>query len=589
MKKFILWIIVSLGCFMSWIIFADNIPDNVDIQVKDTLIQWEATNLTITMIKNGQTMTSYTGMIWIEITDENWNPLKEGEYTLPNIWWYEFLPTDLGSKEFQRWLEIKKEWTFYIKVSDFIDEVEYWEVLINVISDKQNDWNHEFNILSPIQNSTINNDRVEIIANVADRNNSNISIYIDDKLIDTILSEPNWSISYTVTNITTWKHSLKLSALDFLWNILWTSEEINFTYSPQQIELYKSITVNPETWLMVWDIIDITIYTDETAEFVKIKLSDRSENDSIPLSKIWNGEFFTNTFLISSWITNISAEISAANNSISETYENIQSISVSDIPTITNCQVETDDINQKVTIYWDTSSNISTSFLINYRIWDWEDYHEFNKQTDHKSFTFTDVPYDTNVYLNITPYFDNGKKHWAASETITFRITKPEENKCGNWIIDEWEDCNSCSIDLWDICSTTAIDYEPNDNTPQTHKCLVKNISTHTEKIWDSYYLIRDKVNNVSKYIVYSSTMPDWSDKVKIYETSDTSYEYPFDHTSEENKFMYFWIAWICDDWEELQLTWATKVQVWPAENFFLLLCLTFLIYFWIKLFRQTE
>ena len=83
--------------------------------------------------------------------------------------------------------------------------------------------------------------------------------------------------------------------------------------------------------------------------------------------------------------------------------------------------------------------------------------------------------------------------------------------------------------------------------------------------------------------------MPDGSDKVKVYETKDTSYEYPFDHTLEEDKFIYFWITWVCDDWEELQLTGATKVQVWPAENFFLLLCLTFLIYFWIKLFRQTE
>ncbi len=119
--------------------------------------------------------------------------------------------------------------------------------------------------------------------------------------------------------------------------------------------------------------------------------------------------------------------------------------------------------------------------------------------------------------------------------------------------------------------------------------CPAQTISTHTEKIWNSYYLIRDKVENVQKYIVYSSESPDWKDKLKVYETTDTSYEYPFDHTSEEDVFMYFRIVWVCEDWEELELTWATKVQVWPAENFFLLLCMTFLIYFWIKLFRNTE
>jgi hypothetical protein len=47
----------------------------------------------------------------------------------------------------------------------------------------------------------------------------------------------------------------------------------------------------------------------------------------------------------------------------------------------------------------------------------------------------------------------------------------------------------------------------------------------------------------VSKYIVYSSTTENGSDKVKVYETSDTSYEYPFDHTLEEDKFAYFWIV----------------------------------------------
>ena len=98
-----------------------------------------------------------------------------------------------------------------------------------------------------------------------------------------------------------------------------------------------------------------------------------------------------------------------------------------------------------------------------------------------------------------------------------------------------------------------------------------------------------DKVENVSKYIIYSSTNQLWTDKVKVYETTDTSYEYPFDKTSEEDKFAYFRIVWVCDDWEELELSWATKVQVWPAENFFLLLCVTLLIYFWIKLFRETE
>ena len=610
MKKFLLWAIISLSCFISWVIFADNIPDDVDIQVKDPLIAWEAANLKITMIKNGQTMSSYTWMIWIEIADENGNPLKDNEYTLPSIWWYEFLATDLGSKEFQRWLEIKKEWNFYIKVSDFIDETEYGQKLIKVINGKATTRDYNFDILNPTKDSIIIKDKLEILASIVWRNNSSVSIYIDDNLIDTVFTESNWSVNYIATNISAWKHTLRLTALDSLWNTLWTSDEINFTYDPQEIDLYKSIKVNPDSWLMVWDIIDITLYTDERAESVKMRLSDRDNNDSIPLSKIWNWEFFTNTFLISTWDIDISVEISASNNSISKTYENIQSISVSDMPEITNYSVEIDENRQMATIYWDTSNNTATSFLINYRMWNWDNIQEFNpSRTDEKSFIFTDVPYDTDIYLDITPYWNKTERHGAASETITFKITKPEE-KCWNGLIDAWETCSTCPIDLgsmcdeipettcwngfidaWETCSTCPIDlgYICDTNQPKQDKCTTQNISTRTKKIWDSYYLIWDKVDNVSKYIVYSSTMPDGSDTVKVYETKDTSYEYPFDHTLEEDKFIYFWITWVCDDWEELQLTGATKVQVWPAENFFLLLCLTFLIYFWIKLFRQTE
>jgi hypothetical protein len=40
---------------------------------------------------------------------------------------------------------------------------------------------------------------------------------------------------------------------------------------------------------------------------------------------------------------------------------------------------------------------------------------------------------------------------------------------------------------------------------PNVPKCTVQNISLRTTKIGDSYYLMWDKVENVSKYIVYSS------------------------------------------------------------------------------------
>jgi hypothetical protein len=94
------------------------LPDSAEISVKNTIIEWEAVNLKVTMLKNGSKMTSYNGTIRIIVTDEDWYMLKDDEYTVYSHWMYTYLPSDLWEKEFQRWLEINKEWTFYIEIQD---------------------------------------------------------------------------------------------------------------------------------------------------------------------------------------------------------------------------------------------------------------------------------------------------------------------------------------------------------------------------------------------------------------------------------------------------------------------------------------
>lgn len=612
MKKFALWILTTLLlCF--WAIFADNIlPDGVEIEVKSPVIQWEATNLKITMMKDGAKMSSYVGTIWMEIVDEDWNStIWDNEYKLPNNWWYSFLESDLWSKEFQRWLEIKKEWTFYIKVSDLEDN-EFWKQKIQVVKWDWELWNKHIDVLSPTQWANLINEKVEIIWNVTDLRNSSILIYIDWEYVATTNSDWDGLINHALSNIEVWPHSLTLQAVDYQWNILGTSDKIYFTYTPQETTWLKDVVVNPELWLMIWDTVDITVYTDEMVEAVKILLSDRESNDSIIVPRVWNWEFSIKQFIMWTGDITITVETSASNNSEIKTYKDAKTIHVSDIPAISDVVVDQNDETQVANISrWIINGSVD-SYIVTYWLGSLTGSDSSaQKTTDSNSFVFTDVPYDTEVFFTVTPVIDSNR-HWAASETITFIMTKPNKNICWNWIADPDETCSNCPQDLWSICDTWATTNtcwngitdpgETCSSCPQDlwnicnissdsnqPKCTVQNIATRTTKIGDSYYLIRDKVENVSKYIVYSSTTENGSDKVKVYETTDTSYEYPFDHTLEEDKFAYFWIVWVCDDWEVLQLSGATKVQVWPAENFFLLMCLTFLIYFWIKLFRQTE
>ena len=579
MKKFAFGILASIWLVCFWFVFAQSIPDNVEISVKDPLTVWEATNLKITMMKNWSKMTTYKWTIRITVTDQNWKILKSNEYTVPSQWMYKFLSSDLWEKEFQKWLEIKKEWTFYIEIQDLNedDEKPIWKQLIHVIGDSSNETKN-IEIFSPISNANLIGNKVEVIATASDVPNSNASIYIDWNKIDTANVSSNWSINHVISNINPWQHTLSIEISDLDWNIIWKSETVSFTVSSDWTDWIKNITVEPEIWLIVWDMTTITVNTDENVESIKLSLSDRPSSESIIMNKKWIGQFVQNVFLIGSWEVFLSFNISSSNNTINRSYDNYKSITVSDSPSISNIKINTDPETKTAEISWDAPNNSVSSYLIDRRI-EWSKTLSWKERSEKTSFKFKDVPYDTIVKLNITPYWNNQSNHGAASKTIQFVISK-DQNTCWNWTCDNWESHELCPQDCEWEWETTIILWP---------SCPAQSISTHTEKIWNSYYLVRDKAESVKKYIIYSSPSPDWKDKVKVYETTDTSYEYPFDHTSKEDVFMYFWVIWVCEDWEEIELTWATKVKVWPAENFFLLVCLTLLIYFWIKLFRHTE
>lgn len=581
MKKFTLGILIALWLGF-WVIFSQNniLPDDAQISVKDPLIMWEATNLKITMMKNWAKMNTYNGTIWMFITEEDWKMLNDNEYTIPSRWMYTFLWSDLWEKEFQRWLEIKKEWTFYIEIQDLNDPEDraLWRQLVHVIRNDTQQWNYHIDILSPISDSTVPGEKIEVIATVPELPNSQALIYIDDNNVWVTNTDSQWTINHTVWSVTPWRHNVRVEIPDIEWNILGTSDKVYFTSTISEDNWIKDVQVDPEKWLLVHDMVTIRVLTDEMIESVKMRLSDRPENEAFVMNKDWIWEFSQSVFLVASWEVSISLETSSSNNSLNKTYDDVKKFKVWDMPKIINVKTELDMENRTADITWEIENGEASSYLVNY----WFDWTNLSGEEwrDTESVLFENVPYESTWNVTITPYWDNLSKHWVASKTVQFVISKTGwSNVCWDWKLDYGESCDVCPQDCQDTWVKVSL----------SSTCMVQNISTHTEKIGDSYYLVWDKVDNVSKYIIYSSTRPDWSDKVKVYETTDTSYEYPFDKNAEEDIFLYFWIVWICDDGMQLELTWATKVQVWPAENFFLLLCLTLLIYSWIKLFRQTE
>lgn len=115
--------------------------------------------------------------------------------------------------------------------------------------------------------------------------------------------------------------------------------------------------------------------------------------------------------------------------------------------------------------------------------------------------------------------------------------------------------------------------------------CVVKNIQFGTKKIGNKYYLTRNKVKNVEKYLVYRSDFADGSNKQFVGETEVPRFEYPFDTTAEEDIYAYYSVEAICTDGKKFVVANAEKVKVGPLEDMMLILACTFLFYLMYKLY----
>ena len=120
--------------------------------------------------------------------------------------------------------------------------------------------------------------------------------------------------------------------------------------------------------------------------------------------------------------------------------------------------------------------------------------------------------------------------------------------------------------------SASGLEIAPDHPTAALPTCVVKNIKVSTQKIGNKYYLVRNKVENATKYLVYKSDFADNTDKSFLGETELTRFEYPFDKTSKEDVYAYYSVE-------------AQKVKVGPVEDMMLILTLTMLGYLIYRLY----
>ena len=137
--------------------------------------------------------------------------------------------------------------------------------------------------------------------------------------------------------------------------------------------------------------------------------------------------------------------------------------------------------------------------------------------------------------------------------------------------------------------SASGLEMAPDHPTAALPTCVVKNIKVSTQKIGNKYYLVRNKIENATKYLVYKSDFADNSDKSFLGETELTRFEYPFDKTSKEDVYAYYTVEALCADGNKAVLTEAQKVKVGPVEDMMLILTLTMLGYLIYRLYSYRE
>jgi hypothetical protein len=111
--------------------------------------------------------------------------------------------------------------------------------------------------------------------------------------------------------------------------------------------------------------------------------------------------------------------------------------------------------------------------------------------------------------------------------------------------------------------------------------CTVQWIKIADIQIWDKYYLSRSGVSNVDKYLIYKSDFEtaDINQMQKVWETTDTKFEYPFNRASKTDKYAYYMVQASCKDGKAILMDSVKKIKTWPAETMALMVFIALFVY----------
>lgn len=539
MKKFLLSLALSLFLWF-WYTFAQ--VDHFIMQIKPNPVQVnEAADMIIKAVDvDWSVVADYE---WDVVMEVSW--LWEEDYLLPDDGIYTFEASDQWEKTFSKWLLFKKEWEYELSLYDIIDDnIKTQETITVVKGWEATQQTADIQISSPIAGSIEKSDLVNVIWN-SSFPNSPLEIYLDDKKVQDAITDENWDFSSSLVELTQWQHNLKVKILDVDNNVKWESDEIIFTYQTQQEEMYKSIEITPSNTVMVWDKLFIRVNTSISVGSAQLTLSGLN---TFPMDKIEAWVFSKELTMNAVWVFDISVNLLADANS--KQYDNLGTVNVvwwqKSVNEVKYFQDQTD--KTKMNLEWSFSWDI-VSFRVDYGTW--ENAMNLNVLTTWNTTVLENIDYAQTYFLKVFPLNTLWEVDWTESQLIVIE---------------------------WNLKAAAPV-------------CEVKWIRISTiEKDW-KYYLVWDSVQWATKYIIYKSENDAWgvNDMQKVWETTETQFEYPFDANAKKDIYNYYAVEAECNDWVRAQIDAVKKVKVWPMDTIITMIFLAIIIYLGYTLLGYTK
>ena len=545
-------------------------PDAFQIEVSPSSFAVnQAVDFTIKAIKNKQVRKNYTGMVFMSvdgIAKDSASKLKLTDATISNGGILEMGLADQWVKKYTKGLLITKPGNFTVSVADFTQDTISWSTTVMVSSDFKAEVRN-IQILSPSAWSEESQSTINVMATADTLPNARVQILLNDALAKETTTDANGLINDTISGLKVGTNVLQIKALSVTNEQVGSSEKLVFTYQGQSDNLLKSFTATPNQNLKVWNKVRFELTTEDNVSSAKLIFPDNKE---YPLDKEKDGLFSKELMLTQTGSLDIASDLSAGP-TLSKKYDKMLTLEVADNTQIWEVKIQAlTTLAGAIQLDWKVIGWSSPAYAIQYGLT--KDDLAGTAITKETTATLSGFTYGKDYFFKIQPLNIQNIADGLPSDVLEF--TMP---------IASWTGPNQTAL------SASGLEMAPDHPTAALPTCIVKNIKVSTQKIGNKYYLVRNKIENATKYLVYKSDFADNSDKSFLGETELTRFEYPFDKTSKEDVYAYYTVEALCADGNKAVLTEAQKVKVGPVEDMMLILTLTMLGYLIYRLYSYRE